>query len=156
VHDGWKIGGDLDCAATSWDAWAKHRPDKDAHPWNEPGAGMPRVKNRPLLPRRVRFELELERPSDRVRRTKLTSVVETGDASIQVDDGDRIPREEGAFVLVDSEWMLVRSIDGRNVAVDRGQRGTKTAMHAPGALVHYGQRIVREVPVATYREDWNL
>ena len=50
----------------------------------------------------------------------------------------------------------MRTIDGRNVAVDRGQRGTKTAMHATGTMVHYGQRIVREVPIATYREDWNL
>ena len=156
VHDGWKLGPDLDCAATSWDAWARSRPDKDAHPWNEPGAGMPRIKNRPLLPRRVRLELELERPSDRVRRTSLTAPVEIGDPAIQVDDGERIPREEGAFVLVDAEWMRVRSIDGRNVAVDRGQRGTKTAMHAAGAMVHHGLRIVREVPIATYREDWNL
>ncbi len=156
VHDGWKLGPDLDCAATSWDAWTKHRPDKDAHPWNEAGAGMPRVKDRPLLPRRVRVELELERPSDRVRRTKLTSTVETGDTSLQVDDGEKIPREEGSFVLVDSEWMLVRSVDGRNVAVDRGQRGTKMLGHAAGALVHYGLRVAREVPVATYREDWNL
>jgi prepilin-type N-terminal cleavage/methylation domain-containing protein len=156
VHDGWKAGPELDGAATSWDAWAKRRPDKDAHPWNEPGAGMPRVKDRPLLPRRVRVELELERSSDRTRRTRTTSSIETGDTSVQVDDGDKIPREEGSFVLVDAEWMLVRSVDGRNVTVARGQRGTKTAMHAPGVLVHYGLKIVREVPVATYREDWNL
>jgi len=156
VHDGWKAGPELDGAATSWDAWAKRRPDKDVHPWNEPGAGMPRVKDRPLLPRRVRVELELERPSDRQRRTKVTSVVETGDTSIQVDDGDKVPREEGSFVLVDAEWMRVRSVDGRNLTVERGQRGTKTVMHAPGALVHYGLKVVREIPVATYREDWNL
>ena len=156
VHDGWRVGPELDCTATSWDAWARSRPEKGAHPWNEPGAGMPRIKNRPLLPRRVRIELELERPSDRARRTALAAPVEVGDAGILVDDGERIPREEDSFVLVDSEWMRVRSIDGRTVAVDRGQRGTRTAMHAAGSRVHYGLRIVREVPIATYREDWNL
>lgn len=156
VHDGWKLGGDLDCAATSWDAWAKGRPDKDAHPWNEPGAGMPRARNRPLLPRRARFELEFERPADRQRRTVLAAPVEVGDTSILVDDGERIPREEEAFVLVDGEWMQVRGIDGRNVSVQRGQRGTKTAMHAQGTMVHFGLRVVREVSIATYREDWNL
>jgi hypothetical protein len=35
-------------------------------------------------------------------------------------------------------------------------RGTKAASHAPGALLQYGLRLVREIPVATYREDWNL
>jgi hypothetical protein len=156
VHDGWRLGADLDCAATSWDAWAKGRPDQDAHPWNEPGAGMPRAKNLPVLPRRVRFELELERPADRQRRTTLAAPVEVGDGSIRVDDGDRIPREEESFVLLDSEWMQVKGVDGRNVTVLRGQRGTKTSMHALGTMVHHGLRVVREVPIATCREDWNL
>jgi prepilin-type N-terminal cleavage/methylation domain-containing protein len=156
VHDGWKTGPDLDCAATSWDAWARARPDAQAHPWNVPGAGMPAVRARPVLPRRVRFELELERESDRVRRTALAAPVEVGDSALLVDDGQKVPREEGAFVLVDAEWMLVTGVDGRNVTVQRAQRGTRLAEHPLGAMVHYGQRLVREVPVATYREDWNL
>lgn len=156
VHDGWRIGPDLDCAATSWDAWARGRPEADVHPWNTPGAGMPRVRSRPLLPRRVRFEIELERESDRVRRTTLTAPVEIADSGLVVDDGEKIPKEEDAYVLVDAEWMRVLSCDGRNVSVKRGERGTKMAEHKRGAMVHYGQRLVRDVPVATYREEWNL
>jgi hypothetical protein len=156
VHDGWKTGPDLDCAATSWDAWSRGRPEADVHPWNEPGAGQPRVRSRPLLPRRVRFELEFERETDRVRRTSLAARVEVADADFQVDDGEKIPREEGAYVLVDAEWMRVLSVEGRNVAVKRGERGTKVAEHPRGTMVHYGQRLVREISVATYREDWNL
>lgn len=156
VHDGWKTGPDLDCAATAWDAWSRGRPDPDVHPWNEPGAGMPRARARPLLPRRVRIELEFERPSDRMRRTTLSTPIEIGDAGLLVDDGDRIPREEGACVLVDSEWMRVLSVDGRNVAVKRGERGTKVVGHGRGSMVHHGLRLVREVTVASYREDWNL
>jgi type II secretory pathway pseudopilin PulG len=156
VHDGWKTGPDLDCAATSWDAWSRGRPEVEAHPWNEPGAGQPRVRSRPLLPRRVRFEMEFERESDRVRRTSLAARVEVADADFQVDDAEKIPREEGAFVLVDAEWMRVLSVEGRSVAVKRGERGTKVVEHLRGTMVHYGQRLVREISVATYREDWNL
>jgi hypothetical protein len=156
VHDGWKIGPDLDCAATSWDAWARSRPEADMHPWNVPGAGMPRVRSRPLLPRRVRFEMELERESDRVRRTTLVAPIEGQDTSLPVDDGEKIPKEEGSYVLVDAEWMLVLGVDGRNVSVKRAERGTKAAEHRRGAMVHYGQRIVRDIPVQTYRDEWNL
>jgi len=156
VHDGWKTGPDLDCAATSWDAWSRGRPPTESHPWNEPGSGMPRVRSRPLLPRRVQFEMEFERESDRVRRTSLAAPVENGDAGLLVDDGEKIPKEPGAFVLVDAEWMRILSFDGRNVSVNRGQRGTKTAEHKRGAMVHYGQRLVREISIATYREEWNL
>lgn len=159
VHDEWKLGPDpdcLECAATSWDAWNRERPDRQVHAWNEPGAGMPDVRGRPLLPRRVRFEMELERPIDRLRRTTLAQATEIGEAAIVVDDPQRIPREEGAFVLVDAEWMRVLSVFGPSVAVKRGERGTKSVSHAAGAMVHYGLRLVREIRVATYREDWNL
>jgi type II secretory pathway pseudopilin PulG len=156
VHEEWKLGPDLDCVATSWDAWNRGRPDPDGHAWNEPGAGMPKARGRPLLPRRIRFEMELERPVDRLRRTRLSDAVEIGESAILVDDPTRVPREEGACVLVDGEWMRVLSVAGSSVSVKRGVRGTKAASHAPGALLHYGLRLVREIPVATYREDWNL
>jgi len=159
VHDEWKLaesGDCLDCAATSWDAWNRARPDAQIHAWNEPGAGMPAVRGRVLLPRRVRFELELERPIDRLRRTKLAQPTEIGDTAIVVDDPQRIPREEGAYVLVENEWMQVLSLSGSSVAVKRGERGTKSVSHKAGAMIHYGLRLVREIPIATYREDWNL
>lgn len=156
VHDGWKVTSGLESAATSWDAWSRDRPDPELHPWNEKAPGMPKAKDLPLLPRRVRVELEFERPQDRLRRTTLAQPVDVGDTGLVVDDPDRIPREEDAYVLVDSEWMRVNSVDGRTVGVKRGERGTKAEAHAPGAMVHYGLRLVREVPVAQYREDWNL
>ena len=159
VHEQWELASDpacLECAATSWDAWNRERPDRQVHAWNEPGAGMPKARGRPLLPRRVRFEMELERPIDRLRRTTLAQPLEIGESAIVVDDPDRIPREEGAFVLVGTEWMQVLSVSGPSVGVKRGQRGTKATSHKAGAMVHYGLRLVREIPIATYREDWNL
>lgn len=156
LEDGWKLSGESGGAAPSWDAWSRLRPDEQLHPWNEPNSGMPKARDLPLLPRRVEVELELERPVDRLRRTRLTQVVETEAGGLAVDDGDRLPRGKDAFVLIDAEWMRVTSVDGHQASVMRGQRGTTPATHAVGAMVHYGQRLVREVPVAMYREDWDL
>ncbi|MCY2961248.1 MAG: prepilin-type N-terminal cleavage/methylation domain-containing protein [Planctomycetota bacterium] len=156
VNDGWKLGSGLECAATSWDAHGLNRPEREVHPWNEPHPGQPKPKGRALLPRRVRIELEFERPADRSRRTRILQAVDNQENVLLVDDGRRLPTEAGAHVLVDAEWFRVTSIDGGRVAVQRAQRGTSAAPHAPGALVHWGLSLVREVPVATYREDWNL
>jgi len=52
--------------------------------------------------------------------------------------------------------MKVSSISGRWVSVRRGARGTAPAAHDNGALVHFGRTMVREVPIATHREDWDL
>jgi len=156
VNDGWKLGGRLDSAATSWDAHGLARPERDVHPWNEAHPGSPKPKGRALLPRRVRIELEFERPADRIRRTRLTQALDNQENVLLVDDGKRLPTEAGAHVLVDAEWMRITSIDGGRVAVQRAQRGTSAALHASGALVHWGLALVREVPIATYREDWDL
>ena len=156
VHDGWDKTGGLDSVTSTWDAWARGRPDVDLHPWNEPATGTPRPRERPVLPRRVRIELELERPADRIRRTTTIEPMETGDGALRVDDARYLPFGEGRYVLVDAEWMKVVSIDGNHVAVQRAQRGTTAVLHEAGAMVHFGERLVREVPIATYREDWDL
>jgi hypothetical protein len=110
----------------------------------------------------VRIELEVERAADRLRRTRLVAAVESGETALQVDDLERIPREAGAYVKIDAEWMRIEGADqaggsaSREVRVARAQRGTAAASHPSGALVHWGLRLAREVPVTTYREDWNL
>ncbi|MBL8861300.1 MAG: prepilin-type N-terminal cleavage/methylation domain-containing protein [Planctomycetes bacterium] len=157
VNDGWRTGaGGLSAAAPSWDAHGLGRPDRDAHAWNEPHPGQPAAKGRALLPRRVRIELEFERPVDRLRRTRLREPADNQDAFLVVDDGRRLPTEPGAHVLVGAEWMRVTSIDGGRVSVQRAQRGTSAAPHPTGSMVHWGTSLVREVPIATYRDDWNL
>ncbi|MFN0243878.1 MAG: type II secretion system protein J [Planctomycetota bacterium] len=152
----WTLSSELAGASAAWDAWSRARPSPDFHAWNEPGAGVPKARATPVLPRRVRIELEIERPQDRLRRTVLAEAIEMGDSALAVDDGERVPRGEDVFVLVDAEWMKVTSIDGKHVAVTRAQRGTLAKSHARGALVHFGERLVREVPIAMYKEDWNL
>ncbi|MAF64228.1 MAG: hypothetical protein CMJ84_01030 [Planctomycetes bacterium] len=156
VHDGWDLGDRLEHAASSWDAWNRGRPDTSVHPFNEPGSGMPEAHERPLLPRRVRIELELERETDRKARTRLTEHLAASDGSFSVDDSTRIPRGEEAYVNLDGEWMLVIGVSGGRVTVRRGQRGSEPVSHDPGSMVHWGARVVREVPITLYREDWDL
>jgi type II secretory pathway pseudopilin PulG len=155
VHDGWFLGSELADAATSWDAWALGRPDTTRHAWNAPGAGMPRVGDHPLLPRRIRIELEFERAVDRKRRTRTLDVVELTDAAFQLDD-ERLMPEAGTHIKLDGEWMLVKTVRSNQLTVERAVRGTRAMIHEAGTMVHWGLPLVREVPVDLYREDWNL
>ena len=158
VHDGWTYGEQLRDATRSWDAWDRDRPDVQEHYFNEAGAGMPGVDPEdglPLLPRRVRVELVFERDQDLRRRTTLQGEVHPEDAVLRVRDTDRIP-EPGEMILIGEEWMSVRSKGRKTVSVGRGERGTRALAHPPDAVVHHGTTLVREVPVALYREDWKL
>jgi prepilin-type N-terminal cleavage/methylation domain-containing protein len=153
LKEGWEPGKEPRDVAASWDARGAARPDRNAHPWNEPHASHAGVRQRPVLPRRVRIELEFERPADRERRTRLLEAIELGETRLRVDDGQKLPAE-GAHILIDSEWMKVVSISGDTLVVQRAQRGTKPLSHAAGAMVHHGEALSREVVVLTSREDW--
>jgi type II secretory pathway pseudopilin PulG len=155
VHDGWSIGGEQRDASTSWDAWEQDRADTTIHAWNQPNRGMARAEDRAVLPRRVRLEVEFERPVDRKRRAHTLTRIEQADVGIDVDDGQRLPGR-GHHVKIDGEWMLVTRVSGDRLTVKRAQRGTEAMIHDPGAMVHWGLNLSREVPVALYREDWDL
>jgi len=117
---------------------------------------MPSARGRALLPRRVKLELEFERPRDRLRRTRLAGTVTGEETALPVTDGRRVPQTVGAFVKVDAEWMRITSLSASRIGVLRGQRGTRAASHAQGAMVHHGESFRREVPIPTYQDDWNL
>ncbi len=155
VHDGWSFNGQPQDCARSWDAWNKGRPDLDRSPWNEPGAGMPTTDEHPLLPRRVRIELEIERYDELRRRTRVRAPVETEAVLVQVDDPERLP-EPGTMILIDEEWMELLSVSGDKANVRRGARGTTKRQHDAGALIHHGWSISREIAVPLHRDDWNL
>ncbi|MCP3916718.1 MAG: hypothetical protein GY711_14275 [bacterium] len=156
VHDGWKLGSELASTTACWDAWNRGRPDLDVFEWNETHVGMPAAAGAPLLPRRVRIELEFERPRDRQRRTRILDTVERDAMFLTVENGDRIPKREGLFLLVDAEWLEVINVRGDTVNVKRGARATQPVAHDAGAMVHFGEPIVIEVPIPLYVDDWNL
>jgi hypothetical protein len=117
---------------------------------------MPAPNGRATLPRRARLEIEIERPIDRIRRTRLSEPIGVEENVLPVDDDKRLTTDPGTFVLVDAEWMQVVRVDSGSLSVKRGARGTTPAGHANGAMVHHGLRFVREIQIPTYREDWNL
>ena len=73
-----------------------------------------------------------------------------------MQEGSRVPRRKGAFILVGGEWMEVQSVNGDRINVRRGERGTLRQGHAAGELVHFGQTVTSEVPIPLYADDWNL
>lgn len=154
--DGWKLGKDLEHALPSWDAWTRNRPDAAIHEWNVPAGGLPRAKGRALLPRRVRVELEIERPRDARRRTRIAEFLPLGATTMVVEDASRLPVGESGLVKIDGEWLRFSAPAGRTVSVQRGMRGTRPANHERGALLHFGDVYVREVPIGLSQEDWNL
>jgi hypothetical protein len=156
LRDGWTLGREPGDVWPSWDAWMKGRANAERHEWNEFGAGLVRPADRPLLPRRVRIEFELEREKDLKQRTRLARLLEPGDDTLQLDDASRVPRERGRHVRLGAEWMEVLSASGRTLSVRRGARGTQRALHKTGTLVHHGEPIVREVPLSIQQEDWGL
>ena len=151
----WTQGRGLEDCSVAWDGRTAGRTDEDLTPLNQPASGTPRAKELPVLPRRVRFEVEIERPIDLRRRTVLREQVGPGSATITVRDSRFVPRP-GAFLRVDEEWMELESVQGELLTVGRGARGSRNTDHAPGALVHWGRRSVREVRIDAFREDWNL
>jgi hypothetical protein len=67
--------------------------------------------------------------------TTLTANVASGDASIPVAAAALFPTSGNFRVLVDSELMLVTSVNGLAFAVTRGIEGTTATTHAQGATV---------------------
>ena len=156
LHRGWTFGDGLADASNSWDAWRSARPDLTISSWNQAGAGMPNARDRALLPRRVRFEIEIERGADLRSRTRLDKAATVRDTQLFVRDVARLPRGEGQFVKVGSEWMELKGALGEAMTVRRGARGTLATAHGPGEVVHWGFRLVREVPIPMHQEDWDL
>ncbi|MBL6719811.1 MAG: hypothetical protein ISQ08_00205 [Planctomycetes bacterium] len=155
LANGWEVGPRLADACTAWDARAAERVDPEVHARNELGKGMPAYGGRPLLPRRVRLVLELEREKDIKRRTRLLDAATAVQTQLQVDDERRLP-QPGGFILIDGEWMEVLGIDPGRVRVRRGVRETAAHELPAGALIHYGASVTTEVPILLHEDDWRL
>ncbi len=143
-------------AATSWDAWGRGRPSVEVTDWNEPPVGMPRPGLKPLLPRRIRLELELQRSSDRKRAPQLIDVLEEAATTFEVTSGARLSTAVGRDVMVGGEWMKIRSVRGDTVTVQRGTRSTKARLIASGTKVLVGSPVIIDLPIVMYEDDWRV
>lgn len=153
LHNGWSIGDGLGDCSTAWDAWGRGRPSLEISDWNTPAAGAPITAETPALPRRVRIELELERPQDLKRRPRLVDSIDGEERELRVTHADRVPLKD-TYVLLEEEWMLVLSRGSNTLQVKRGQRGTRAQAHDGNGLLHFGRRLVRDIPIAQGRGDW--
>jgi len=155
LRDGWKVGPDLKDCAASWDAWDRDRPDLEITDLNTPAAGSPAARDLPVLPRRIRVILELERPAEVRRRTRIDETLEPDTTMFRVRDDRRLP-PVGTHIRLGEEWMKILGRRGTQLTVLRAQRGTKARPHESGTLVHFGATLMREITVHAYREDWDL
>lgn len=155
LDDGWHTGEGTSDAATAWDAWTAGRADEDLTPLNRPSAGAPPADGVPVLPRRVRLSLELERERDLARRTRLAAPVGPLAKELVLVD-PRFAPPAGVHARVGEEWVRVTASRAGRLAVERGARGTRALDHAAGELVHFGAASVREQRIDVLREDWNL
>lgn len=155
IRDGWELGSRSQDAASAWDARGQGRPDQLKHPYNE----LPRGQNRPtgtsLLPRSILLELEFESERERERRPRILGGIDRSIQRFEVTRGELLPRTKGVHVMIGGEWMVLVAVEGDFIKVRRGARATLPAAHADGQMVHFGQRVVTEVPIPMYAEDWN-
>ncbi len=153
---GWRVGEDLAAASSAWDARDGSRlAAAREHPLNAMAPGTPPFDGRPLLPRRVRLVIELERPDRTARRPRLRAPVGAEDLELLLGGARDLPRA-GDLVLIGEEWVRVTSIVGERMNVVRGERGTRPIAHPEGSPVQFGDRIEREFTVPQHEEDWNL
>ncbi len=153
---GWSTERNPAGAATSWDAWRLGRPDPDLSVWNEPAAGMPRAGVRPLLPRRIRIELEVQRPGDFDRAPRLVDSVEESADFLTVTNGSALRPAVGGHVLVAGEWMELKRVVGDRAVVRRATRGTARRRLPMESRVLFGQPIDMDLPIALHEDNWRL
>lgn len=153
---GWSTERNPAGAATSWDAWRLGRPDPDLTVWNEPAAGMPRAGVRPLLPRRIRIELEIQRPGDFDRAPRLLESVDETAEFFTVTNGDALRPAVGGYVLVAGEWMELKRVVGDRAVVRRAARGTARRRLPLESRVLFGQPIDMDLPIALHEDNWRL
>lgn len=151
----WQVGPRFSDGSRAWDAWDRGRLDLERSEFNVEPEALPQPDELPNLPRRVRVRFEVESANDRKRRTQLADGIEHDQVVLDVLDGTRLP-PVGGYVLVDEEWLEVRSINGDRINVLRGQRGTLTQQHAAGTPLYFGWSVEAEVPIGVAREDWDL
>jgi hypothetical protein len=153
--DGWQAGVGLADAGRSFDARGAGRPLEERHPWNALADGGPEYRGDPLFPRRIRIELELERPDDLRRRPLLAADCAADANELELTHVRGLP-PPGSPLLLGEEWVQLQSVAGARLAVLRGLRGTRPVAHRRGELLHFGDRLVREVLVPQHGEDWGL
>ncbi len=155
LERGWNPGTQLGESLRQWDARGLSRVDPELSDWNARSAALPATPGPPVLPRRVRIELELEPERVHRRRPRLAESAEIDAERLRFGRAERLP-EAGTALLIGEEWVeLLGAADDEGwAAVARAQRGTQRTLLRFGTPVQWGSPAVREVRLATAREEW--
>lgn len=103
-----------------------------------------------VYPRFLRVTFTVSRGPELPAATFLSSALAPTDQEIAVVDGDELVDVEWA--KIGAEWVRVRSVSGRYLRVQRGQRGTVARSHESGEEVRIGRQVVLTIPVLFGRE----
>ncbi len=117
---------------------------------------MPRPGPKPLLPRRIRLELEVQRTSDARRAAELVDGIDETTTTFEVTSGRRVSAAVGRHVMVGGEWMKVTAVRRDTVTVQRGTRATAARFHGPGVKLQFGSPMILDLPVVMYEDDWRV
>lgn len=110
------------------------------------------------FPRKIRVTLVVEETGQAARVGRLQEELPADATFIEVSDTAFLPATDTTrrFVKVGAEWIEFTGIEsGRRITgCKRGARGTTPTTHPMGTKVHHGRTIVREIPVATFRDAY--
>lgn len=109
-----------------------------------------------VFPRRVKVTLVLARDEDEQALLRLAVDLPASGDVVRVDSA-RAFEALGTrkFLKVGGEWMTWTSINGTELRVQRGARGTPRVSHSAGARIHLGSTYERVIEIPVFREDWN-
>jgi hypothetical protein len=106
-----------------------------------------------MWPRLMRLTLVLdEQGSERGAATLAEGISETTRRLALSSTTALRDEQRPDHVLVDGEWMIVRSLEGRVLEVERGARGTLAVTHEAGATVRTGKAFERVLELSVARE----
>jgi prepilin-type N-terminal cleavage/methylation domain-containing protein len=106
-----------------------------------------------VWPRLIRLTLVLDRSQGATTAGKLADPVGADGRRIKLAGAALLHDEQTPeYLLVEQEWMGVMSIEGDEVAVRRGARGSVAAAHSEGATVRAGRSFHRVLELPVGRE----
>lgn len=109
------------------------------------------------FPRRMRVTFVAEESGQAARTGTLMAPLSADGTFIELSDTRFIPATDTTqrFVKIGDEWIQFTSADGpRLTGCKRGVRGTAPSAHEPGARVHYGRTVVRDIAIPTARDAY--
>lgn len=109
------------------------------------------------FPRRIRVTVVVEEVGQGPQTGRLYAPLAADAKTIELYDTRFLPATDTTrrHVKIGAEWIEFESVDGNRITgCRRGARGTVAQEHPAGSYVHHGRTVVKEYPVATFRDAY--